>query len=179
MPDRCHETLKRMAWAASRLASISPPSNQPPGNGKLPETTTSRGEKICKGTHTKPVRKYTFTAFHVPRWTCASVPKTTRRMDRANRTTVIRSDPAVSGVRMYSALLRGPGAGGVAAGSGGAAVIAVDDSMKLPFHIVRERYRAHEGVERFLLPRDFVVRSQDHEHPAVIIMGKQDSQHAL
>ena len=45
MPERFQLTLKRTAWAASRLMSSNPPRVQPAGNGKLPPTVRVLGRK--------------------------------------------------------------------------------------------------------------------------------------
>src|SRR5262245_38324052 len=101
MPERCHVSLKRTAWAASRLASSSPPSSQPPGYGKLPGTCHDVGtpKKICpnltsnwNGIHTIPDRKYSLTTVQMPESIWARVPKKISTNDSTKRTTVRRSE---------------------------------------------------------------------------------------
>src|SRR5262249_7941082 len=121
MPDRFHVSLNRTAWAANRLASNSPPSSQPPGNGNLPgrfavgetlKKTCPKRTKICSGIQASPVRKYLLSTVQIPSSLWASVPKNTSTMERAMSTTVIRR--AANSVRARLTRERMPARGAVA-----------------------------------------------------------------
>ena len=86
MPAWRAPNLKCLKCAQMRLATSSAPSRKPPGRG-MPWPNLA-----FKGYVQYHALKYSFCTCQTPQWTCSSVPRSTRTMDRTSSQTVSLSE---------------------------------------------------------------------------------------